>query len=327
MTPREIILANIDADTAPRCGMTFSDGRIDDILCCGISDPKDYNPRRWTQGNLEYYDDVWGNTWARMVGGSQKGEVHKAVLDDWADMAKLKVPDYTNPLQYERMRKEFEKANGRFRMAFMGGWVFNDARYIRKLEVYLCDMALYPDELKRLHKQIAGVYEAKIRGAAAAGADGIWVLEDLGTQNGPLFSPEMFRDYFKPEYSRLWGIAHELGMKVFMHSCGNNAKLLDDLIEAGVDCFQFDQPLVYDVEMLSKKFREKHVALWSPVDIQKVLPTGDKDLIIRETERMLTKFKGRMIMKNYPDLPGIGVKPEWDMWAYETALRLNKDGM
>jgi uroporphyrinogen decarboxylase len=320
MMPREIILANIDGDSAPRPGMTFSGGRMDDILVAGISNPKGYNPKRWTEGNKEYYDDVWGNTWARMVGGSEKGEVHKAVLDDWADMDKLKVPDYTDPSQYERMKKDFAAAGDKFPLAYMGGWVFNDARYIRKLEVYLCDMALYPEELKKLHKMIAAVYEAKIRGSAAAGANGIWVLEDLGTQNGPLFSPQMFRDYFKDEYARLWGIAHELGMKVFMHSCGNNAKLLDDLIEAGVDCFQFDQPLIYDVDMLSKKFRQKHVALWSPVDIQKVLPTGNKELIVNETERMLRLFKGRMIMKNYPDLPGIGVKPEWDMWAYDTAV-------
>jgi hypothetical protein len=36
---------------------------------------------------------------------------------------------------------------------------------------------------------------------------------------------------------------------------------------------------------------------------------------------MVCLFKGGLIMKNYPDLPGIGVKPEWDMWAYDAILR------
>ena len=322
MTPREIILANIEHAAPSRCGMTFfGDDRICDMVVPGVGEPEGYVQRRWTQGNKEYYDDVWGNTWVRMVGGSDKGEIHKPVLEDWAGLDELRVPDYSKPSQYVRMRQAFENAGDRFRLAYIGGWVFNDARYIRKLEVYLCDMALYPEELRKLHRKVAGVYEAKIRGAAAAGADGIFVVEDLGTQNGPLFSPQMFRDYFKDEYARLWGIAHELGMKVFMHSCGNNAKLLDDLIEAGVDAFQFDQPLVYDIQMLAEKFRGKKVALWSPVDIQKVLPTGDRELIVRETERMLRVFKDGLIMKNYPDLAGIGVKPEWDMWAYEAAVK------
>jgi hypothetical protein len=28
-------------------------------------------------------------------------------------------------------------------------------------------------------------------------------------------------------------------------------------------------------------------------------------------------FRGGFIAKNYPDLSGIGVKPEWDQWAYD----------
>jgi hypothetical protein len=65
------------------------------------------------------------------------------------------------------------------RLAGIGGWVFDNARYLRKLENYLMDLALY-------------------------------------------------------------------GMKVFLHSCGMNWKLVDDLLDCGIDCFQFDQPAVYD---------------------------------------------------------------------------------
>jgi uroporphyrinogen decarboxylase len=167
---------------------------------------------------------------------------------------------------------------------------------------------------------VAAVYETKIRGAAAAGADGIGIGEDLGTQLGLLFSPAMFREYFKAEYTRLMGLAHELGMKVLMHSCGRNWDVLDDLMDCGVDAFQFDQPAVYDMPALAAKLRARKVALWSPADIQKVLPTGDRDFIAAETRRMMEIFRGGLILKNYPDLPGIGVKPEWDQWAYETML-------
>jgi hypothetical protein len=36
---------------------------------------------------------------------------------------------------------------------------------------------------------------------------------------------------------------------------------------------------------------------------------------------MARTFRGGLIMKDYPDLPGIGVRPEWDMWAYEAVCR------
>ncbi|MBI2441355.1 MAG: hypothetical protein HYV35_08300 [Lentisphaerae bacterium] len=52
-----------------------------------------------------------------------------------------------------------------------------------------------------------------------------------------------------------------------------------------------------------------------------MLPTGDRDLIERETRRLVETFRGGFIAKNYPDLKGIGVQPEWDQWAYEAFLR------
>ncbi len=105
-------------------------------------------------------------------------------------------------------------------------------------------------------------------------------------------------------------------MKVFLHSCGRNMSIVPDLLDAGVDVFQFDQPALYDMPKLAALFRERKAALWSPVDIQKILPTGDRATIETGAKDMYEIFKGCLICKNYPDLPGIGVEAEWDMWAY-----------
>ena len=158
-------------------------------------------------------------------------------------------------------------------------------------------------------------------GSTQAGADGITYCEDLGVQDRPLIGPAMWRDVFRPHYLRLTGAAREHGMRVLMHSCGYNWELIDDLVAAGVDCFQFDQPAAYDMPALAEKLRAHKVALWSPVDIQKVMPTGDRDYIEQEAQRLVDTFRGELIVKNYPDLHGIGVEPEWDMWAYNAVLR------
>jgi len=321
MTPREIVLANLEHASPPRPGMTFDRGRMNDVVGCGPGPSPTYAPRRWVEGEREFYDDEWGNLWVRMAQGSQKGEIVEPVLKDWAALDGLALPDYENPSRYERMREVFAADDqNRFRLAYIGGWVFDNARYLRKMEVYFTDMALHPEELKRLHTLVASVYEAKIRGAAGAGADGVMIGEDMGTQQGLLFSPAMWREFFRDDYTRLFGLAHDLGMKVLMHSCGYNWAILDDLIDAGMDCFQFDQPALYDMPALAAKFRERKVALWSPVDIQQVMPTGDRDLIEREAERLIALFAGGLLLKNYPDLHGIGVAEEWDDWAYEKML-------
>ena len=69
------------------------------------------------------------------------------------------------------------------------------------------------------------------------------------------------------------------------------------------------------LDALAALLKERKAALWSPVDIQKVMPTGDRALIEAAAHHMIDLFEGGLICKNYGDLPGIGVKPEWDRWA------------
>jgi serine/threonine protein kinase len=152
--------------------------------------------------------------------------------------------------------------------------------------------------------------------------DWLWAGDDVASQLSLLMSPSMWRDIFRPLYERLTSRAHRYGMKVIQHSCGYNYELVDDLCEAGIDCLQFDQPALYDGPALAEKLRRHRVGLFSPSDIQKVLPTGDRAFIERETERLVETFRGGFIAKNYGDLHGIGVEPEWDRWAYEAFVRV-----
>jgi len=322
MTPREIILANLNHENPPRPGLTFGGGRINDMIGGSPGLPDGYTPKRWIEGDREFYDDTWGNLWVRMVDGSLKGEIYRPALPDWGALDRLQAPHYDVDRAAASIREGFARDEGdRFKLAHIGGWIFDNARYLRKMEVYFADLALYPDEVRRMHSIVAGHYETLIQAAGRAGADGIMIGEDMGTQTGLLFSPAMFRSYFKAEYTRLMGLAHELGLKVLMHSCGLNWAILDDLMDCGVDCFQFDQPALYDMPALAAKLKARRAALWSPVDIQKVLPTGNRAYIESEALRMCQLFRGGLIAKNYGDLKGIGVQPEWDQWAYEAICR------
>ena len=75
MTSREIILANLTHANPTRPGLTFDNNRINDMSWAWAS-AEHYTPRRWQEGNVEYYDDEWGNLWVRMLVGPVKGEIH-----------------------------------------------------------------------------------------------------------------------------------------------------------------------------------------------------------------------------------------------------------
>ena len=319
MNSKEIILANIEWKESSRPGLNFDRGRLSDVVFADLT-PYDYHQKRWVDGEREYYDDEWGNIWHRMINGSFKGEIYKPFLQTWEDLKRLQPPNYSHPKCREKTELIFRQANDKFKIVALGGWVFDNARYLRDMAEYLYDMAANPDKVQQLHAVIAEVYEKKICLAGQAGADAIFLAEDLGTETGLLFSPRMFWSYFKEMYTKLFGLAHDFGMKVIMHSCGQNRIILPDLLDAGVNVFQFDQPTLYDMEELASLLRKHRAGLFSPVDIQKILPTGDHQTIVNGARKMLELFWGGLICKNYLDLPGIGVEERWDDWAYVAIL-------
>ncbi len=322
MTPREIVKANIECRCDDRIGFNFTEDpswRNDfaEIECWRVGDIK-----RWVKGNFEYYTDVWGNVWHRVKDMGAGGEIYKPVIEDWSDLDKLVLPDLANPANYEKARQLARTEKDLFRVGGLPGFPFAVCRYMRKMEIYFVDLIAERDHIDVLHDRVTTLLEGIIDRYGEAGLDAVMFCEDLGTQDRLLMSPAMWRDIFAPLYERLTSRAHKHGMKVIQHSCGYNWLLVDDLCAAGIDCLQFDQPAVYDEPALAAKLKKHHVALFSPCDIQKVLPTGNREFIEKETERLVKNFRGGFIAKNYGDLHGIGVKPEWDKWAYDTFVRV-----
>lgn len=321
MTSRDIILGNLDFSGPERIGMDFSDGRMNDFCDATISlAPK----RTWIAGNQEFTEDVWGNVWYRIVGMSKGGEIHTPAIQDWAMLDSYNLPSLDDPNLYTTVAKTFREAGDKFRMSMLPGFPFAISRYLRRMEIYLQDVLLERENVDRLHGKVAALLERMIDRYADAGADGIFTCEDWGTQERLLVSPALWRDIYKPLFRRLCARVHSRGMRMFLHSCGCVWDIVDDLADAGVDVLQFDQPTLHGTERLAARLQERKVCLFSPVDIQKVLPTGDKARIEAEARDMIRLFggkKGGLIAKNYGDLPGIGVKPEWDGWAYETFVK------
>ena len=320
MTSREVIIRNLKRSGPDRIGMSFGKRRARDFCSVGLSPSRSRRTKRWIEGRVEYYTDEWGNTWHRLAEMGQGGEVFQAALSDWGMLESLRLPDLDNPKRCEKARRVFSRNPDKFHLAGLPGFPFAICRYLRKMEIYFQDLILERENIDRLHDRVTSLLERLIGNYAEAGADGIFFCEDWGTQERLLVSPAMWRDIFKPLYRRLCGTAHQHGLYVLMHSCGYNWDILDDLAEVGVNAFQFDQPNLYGLERLAQKLKELRVCLFAPVDIQRILPTGDRELITSTAVDMVRLFggdDGGLIAKSYGDLHGIGVKPEWDRWAYQ----------
>ena len=67
-----------------------------------------------------------------------------------------------------------------------------------------------------------------------AGVELVHMGDDMGTQQGPLFSPEIRDEFLVPEYRRLFDIYKEAGVMVDFHSCGNIEHFLETFMDLGV---------------------------------------------------------------------------------------------
>ncbi len=160
-----------------------------------------------------------------------------AIVEDWSQLDDLHLPDYSHPDCADFMNALFAEPSP--------AQVGPHRRLGVRQRTLLAAMEIYfggHGALPRRAPPHARHRRGRLRAEDPSGGQG-WCRwhhdrRGYGTQTGLLFSPRMFREYFKPMYTRLMAIAHDYGMKVLMHSCGQNWSIVPDLFDAGVDVFQ-----------------------------------------------------------------------------------------
>jgi hypothetical protein len=333
MTSREIIRRVLARDRPPRVGLNFGpyrgNPRVNDIGGLGpASLPGDPDENVWLDDGEggELMTDLWGCTWRRIKNQTQGGEVIDPPIKDWGDLDRYQPPDLDNPARYDHCAESREEQADKYVLGWLqGGVSFNEARYLRGFEQYLCDCAMYPDEVRRLNRIVNDIAMRQVDIYADIGADGVAFCEDWGTEDRLLVSPQMWQEMFRPDFERLIAHTHSKGLTFWMHSCGFIKDIIPPLVELGVDVFQFDQSELHGYDFL-EQFADR-VSYWFPVDIQRTLQTGDRNMIEQKAREMLQRFAARgggFIGKDYTDNTSIGTHPLWQHWAYGVWLNEGK---
>lgn len=99
--------------------------------------------------------------------------------------------------------------------------------------------------------------------------------DDVGMQNSPFMSPEMYRRFIKPRQKRMWDFIHsKTKAKIFYHSCGSVYDYIPDFIDAGVDILNPIQRSAakMDIRVLKREFGSELVFWGGCIDVQQQLP-------------------------------------------------------
>ena len=156
--------------------------------------------------------------------------------------------------------------------------------------------------------------------------DGFRMSDDWGGQQTTLVSGEMFRSFFMPRYERLFGTIKDHGMHVWLHSCGNIIDFMPLFIEVGVDAVNLQQPRIFDIEEMGRRFAGK-ICFNVPVDIQNTMPHGPLEDIRAEAQLLVDNLAtdaGGIVANEHPDYAGNGIDPIKGKWAYDAFLAADR---
>ena len=201
----------------------------------------------------------------------------------------------------EGAEERFRDARADTDMAIMtkiGGAVFELATYMRGMQQLYIDLALNPEFVNKLMGKIASIQAQRDVNALKVVGEYIDILrlsgEDMGTQEGPLISTEMFNKLIRPHLQYVWSTAKEALLaqnpsgKIMLHSCGSVRPFIEDWIEMGLDALDPIQVSAkgMDTAELNEEFGDRLV-FHGGIDTQHVLPFGTPEDVRQEVRQRI----------------------------------------
>jgi uroporphyrinogen decarboxylase len=204
---------------------------------------------------------------------------------------------------------------------FLGHEVFEFSSYLlggmdNLFPKYITD----PEFVKRL-SEIVWSYQSKIlENAAKEGVDILLTGDDYAGHRGPLMSPIHFEEFVFPYLRKAVGVAKKYNLPFIKHTDGNLWKIIDMIVNAGIDALHPIEPLAgMDIGEIKEKYGHKIVVVGN-VDCSHVLPRGNKEEIVEAVKETIAKASpggGHILSSSNSIHPG--VKPENYKYMLEAA--------
>ncbi|MFX1570053.1 MAG: uroporphyrinogen decarboxylase family protein [Promethearchaeota archaeon] len=256
-----------------------------------VKNKPEYEGNKWRTIPHEEIDE-WGCIWNMKGNDKNQGHPGRPSLLNWDDFDtyfERYAPDADDKTRYEfALNTKRNLSNDTyFLLIFPSYGPSQVVSAMRGFNNYLLDHKKNPKELQKALEAVAEFQVKCMKNAIKLGInpDGIWIVDDLGEQKGPFFSPKTFRKMYESSYKYVIDEAHALGIEVHHHCCGKVDPLLPVLIDWGLDAIEFDSPRMSGYPNLSP-YRGK-IMFWACANIQSLYPLGTPDQIEREVWHMM----------------------------------------
>ena len=189
--------------------------------------------------------------------------------------------------------KRLRAGTDRAIIGLFGGNLFEVGHFLYRNDQFMMMLAAEPQHAHRFLDKLVELHLVNLERFLAAVGEHIDIIlfgDDLGMQTGPMMSPKMYCEFFKPRHKLLWNRAKELAdVKVMLHCCGGVRELLPHLIEAGLDAINPVQISCsgMDAAELKAEFG-KELTFWGGgCDTRDVLPNGTPQQVAEHVKQQV----------------------------------------
>ncbi len=203
------------------------------------------------------------------AGGRQFINEKAGPITSWEEFEKYPWPD---PGRCKTTRLEWYEQNLPDDMCVIGGGGFaHFAEYLNWLMGYetLC-YALFENRglVDALSRKLEEIYEMVIsRILEFERVKIIWGSDDMGFRGGPLISPDDLREFVLPGHKLMSDLSHQAGRPYLLHSCGDLALIMEDLIEmVGIDARHSFEDTIEDVLTAYGRYGDR-IAILGGIDV------------------------------------------------------------
>jgi len=243
--------------------------------------------------------DSWGSGQSEVKPGEWYPGIHP--LPDARTIEDLDSyqgwPDMNDPSRIAHVRESARRLAKENQFAIMATpWLlfpFERAHAMQGLETFLLNMVMYPDFARALLEKIAAHCKELMGHFLEELGDNVDIIkigDDLGSEKSLMISPNMYREILKPIHTDFIDfIKARTKAKIFFHSDGDVAPLIEDFIEMGVDILnpiQTSAGSMSDLPALKKRFGQ-NIVFCGGIDTQRVLPHGSIEEVRQEVRRVM----------------------------------------
>jgi len=220
--------------------------------------------------------DEWGVKWRDAF-----PVVHP--LDSWDKWPEYRFPDAHAPGRFAGIHKAIAASQDLYLLGLVWNTTFERMWMLRGLENLLTDPFENPRLFFELRDRYLEFNLAVLNKWLQTEVDAIYFGDDVGTQQGLVMSPDMWRRLYLPMYRDLFGRTRAAGKHVFFHSCGHITEIVGDLVDCGLNVLNPVQPNAMDVGPVLKDYG-KDLTIWGATDLQERLTFGTPAEIESEIE-------------------------------------------